>query len=307
MKVPSGAADWRHRKGIRNLDLSASTQSTQDGAEPVRPPVFVLHIDDTGSRRLDRLSATANQYPTWFALGGVLVATAQEQECKRLYGDFKAAWPDLTGPLHITDMRARRRDFAWLERLSDDDQKRFWHHYHEFLGSLPLVGHACVIHRPGYLNRGYGQRAGEAKWNLCRTAFNIVVERAAKYASSHGGRLRVEYEGSDRDTDQAIRGYFALLKNGNGLGFDKVSEAKYEPIDPGRLGGILIDLERKDKRSKLMQIADSFVYAMARGRYEPSLDIYKALRDSGRIVDDCLQPTDQAVMGVKYSCFDGVP
>lgn len=94
-------------------------------APPVKPPVYSLYIDDSGARALDRLPSTANQHPRWFALGGFIVAEIDEAACKAMYDDFYATWPQLTGPLHLTDMRAKRSAFAWLNGLSSDRFKSF--------------------------------------------------------------------------------------------------------------------------------------------------------------------------------------
>lgn len=286
-------------------DSEVSTLSKkQAGPGAPLPPTYNLYIDDTGTRHLDRLSATANTHPKWFALGGLMIAAEDEDACKASHGALYAAWPEMTGPLHVTDMRARRKDFAWLERKTPPEQARFWAEYCSFLAALPVTSAACVIHRPGYLLRGYGSRAGDARWNLCRTAFNIVVERAAKLAHYRGRRLRVRYEGSDRTTDQAIRGYFALLKDGRGLGFDPGLSAKYAPMDAALLKGTLIDLERKDKRSKLMQVADTYVYAVAKGGYETGFDLHAALVGGGRLMENAASEGMPDGLGVKYFCFD---
>jgi hypothetical protein len=271
-----------------------------------RAPLYNLYIDDTGSRHLDRLAATANQHPKWFALGGVLVRSEDEETCKIAYDALYSAWPQMRGPLHISDMQAKRQHFSWLEKLSPPERSRFWNEYEAFLIALPVLGTACVINRPGYLARGYGSRVGDAKWNLCRTAFNIVVERSAKLALSEGRRLRVLYEGSNRDADQQVRGYFALLQAQMGLGFDGARAAKYDPMDAAALARTLVELERKDKRSKLMQIADTFVYAISRGRYEPAFRLHRCLAEAGKLVTDHVGPERADILGVKYYCFDGL-
>ncbi len=288
------------------LTPSPSVATVAQASSRTLPPLFTLYLDDTGSRRLDRLAKDANNHPKWFALGGVVVAEDQETLCKDLHAKFYTDWPSIQEPLHLTDMRARRGGFSWLERLSVPEQRRFWREYRLFLANLPVTGIACVIHRPGYLARGYGGRDGDAKWNLCRSAFNIVVERAAKFVSMKGGRLRVKYEGADRDTDQALKGYFALLKNKNGLGFRAETSAKYSPMEPAVLAATLIDLERKSKSNKLLQIADTFIYAMARGRYEPGFDIYKHVLDAGRLATTQVPNERIGDMGIKYFCFDGL-
>jgi hypothetical protein len=273
-------------------------------AGDTKPRLFHLYIDDTGSRQLDKLAKTANEHPRWFGLGGILIREEDEQSCRELFEGLKARWPSLTEPLHITDMRAKRKHFSWLDRLSAQELTDFWSDYHQFLGALPVTGIACVVDRPGYLGRGYGSRVGDAKWNLCKTAFNILIERAGKLAARDGRRLRVKYEGSDRQADQALRGYFALLKAAHGLQFDAERAAKYGPMPPAELAAVLIDLERKDKRSKLMQIADSYIYAMAKGGYEPSFTLYAAIQGAGRLVDSALPDELRGSMGIKYSCFD---
>lgn len=212
----------------------------------------------------------------------------------------------MTHPLHLTDMHSRRKGFAWLDALSARERGDFWADYHAMIAGLPVVGHACVVHRAGYRDRGYGSREGDAKWNLCRTAFNIVVERAAKIAHADGRRLRVKYEGSDPRADQALRNYWALLKAGNGLGFNAANAARYNPFPPETLAATLVDLERKDKRSKLMQLADTFALALSRGRYQPEFSTFAALKASGRLADDHVGVAQSATLGIKYSCFDGL-
>lgn len=276
---------------------------------PTRPavlPVYHLYLDDSGSRFLDRLAKHADQNPRWFSLAGLLVKDEDQEACKGALAGLVARWPKLTQPLHLTDMHSRRKGFAWLENLEKADVQAFWDDYHQVLTDLPVIGHGCVVHRPGYRDRGYGSREGDAKWDLCRTAFNILVERAAKIAHSEGRRLRVKYEGSDPKADQALRGYWALLKGGRGLGFNEHNAAQYNPFPPEVLAATLIDLERKDKRSVLMQFADTFALAVSRGRYQPDYPTYAAIRDAGRWADDYVGIDRAKMEGIKYSCFDGI-
>lgn len=274
--------------------------------KPARLPVYHLYVDDSGSRMLNRLSVDADAWPQWFALGGLMVKEEDEEACKAAYEAFYARWPQMTGPLHLTDMLATKKKFAWLGTLGPQDARRFWDDYHATLASLPVIGQACVVHRPGYRDRGYGSREGDAKWDLCRTAFNILIERAAKIAATDGRRLRVKYEGSDRDADHALRTYWALLKGARGLGFNATNAAKYDPFPPEKLAATLIDLERKDKKSKLMQLADSFVLSLSRGRYQKDFSTLLAIKQAGIISDDIVGPERATAEGVKYSCFDGV-
>ena len=58
------------------------------------------------------------------------------------------------------------------------------------LRDAPVIGIACVIDHLGY-NARYAAQYLENRWMLCKTAFSVVVERAAKFAVGQGQRLRV--------------------------------------------------------------------------------------------------------------------
>lgn len=269
-------------------------------------PNYHLYLDDSGSRMLNRLAVDADAMPQWFSLGGLLVKEEDEEACKSAHEALYLRWPEMTAPLHLTDMVNPRKGFAWLGTVDDQRRAAFWADYHGVLADLPVVGHACVVHRPGYRDRGYGSRVGDAKWDLCRTAFNILIERAAKLAHDEGRRLRVKYEGSDRSADHALRSYWALLKAGRGLGFNAANAAKYDPFPPEKLAATLIDMERKTKTSKLMQFADTFVLSLSRGRYQPDFPTYSAIKTAGKTADEVLGAERAKAGGVKYSCFDGI-
>lgn len=270
------------------------------------PPNFHLYLDDSGSRMLNRLSVDADARPQWFSLGGLLVREEDEATCKQAHDEFYSRWPQMTGPLHLTDMYSQSKKFAWLGLETEAERGRFWQDFHAVLSSLPVIGQACVVHRPGYRDRGYGSRQGDAKWDLCRTAFNILIERSAKIAAYESRRLRVKYEGSDKAADHALRSYWALLKNGNGLGFNAANAQKYDPFPPEKLASTLIDMERKTKSNKILQFADTFVLAVSRGRYQPTYSTFVAVRDAGLLADDAVGPDRAAAEGIKYSCFDGL-
>ncbi|CAG1012369.1 hypothetical protein RHIZO_04239 [Rhizobiaceae bacterium] len=54
----------------------------------------------------------------------------------------------------------------------------------------------------------------------------------------------------------------------------------------------------------MMQIADLFLYPMAKGGYDPTYRPYRALKESGRLIDAHLSPERIPSLGIKYSCFD---
>lgn len=253
---------------------------------------------------LNRLTVDADVYPQWFALGGLLVKEEDEDACKAAHDAFYARWPEMVAPLHLTDMLNPRKGFAWLGGVTSERRALFWTDYHGVISALPVIGQACVVHRPGYRDRGYGSRPGDSKWDLCRTAFNILIERSAKIAHSDGRRLRVKYEGSDKGADHALRSYWALLKAGNGLGFNAANAAKYAPFSADTLAATLVDMERKDKRSKLMQFADTYVLSLSRGRYQAAFPTYLEVKRAGQLSDDVVGAERADAEGVKYSCFD---
>nr|WP_245435651.1 DUF3800 domain-containing protein [Microvirga calopogonii] len=260
-------------------------------------------MDETGSRHPDRKPPQAGHGYDWFAIGGILINAEEEEAAKQLYADFLKRWPQVQHPLHLTDIRAEKKGFAWLGRLSDEERSRFLLDLRTFLGNVPVAGTACVIDRPGYYERGYAKRYGDEKWKLCRSAFDIVVERAAKYAKLNGRRLKVFYERADPVTDAQIEGYFQNLKT-NGLGFDTGTSAKYAPFSAADFGETLVGIEGKDKRNKMMQVADSYVYSIARGSYDRKFDFFRRIFEKGRLVttqvDIALAPT----LGIKRYCFD---
>jgi hypothetical protein len=62
-----------------------------------------------------------------------------------------------------------------------------------------------VIDRAGYTDRYAKKYDAESRWNPCKTAFSILVERAAKFAQRDGRTLSVFVERGDRDVDKWIR------------------------------------------------------------------------------------------------------
>jgi len=159
-----------------------------------------------------------------------------------------------------------------------------------------------VIDRPGY-NERYQAKYGDQRWLLCRTAFSIVVERAAKYAQKLGCRLRVNVERSDKTVDARLRRYYDELR-GEGPPFNADSSAKYVPLDARAFAENLYEFQTKNKTSPLMQIADICLWPMCIGGYDPDNKSYVALRTAGALVDSKLLPEEIPSGGIKYSCWD---
>jgi Protein of unknown function (DUF3800) len=253
-------------------------------AADLKQPLLHLYIDETGPRHPDRAAVPTKHGNDWFAIGGLLIRAEDEERAKLSLNGFKKQWPQITAPLHLTDMRSEKKKFAWIGRLRAEDRDRFWSGYLTFLANLPVAGTGCVIDRAGYVAKGYGKRHGDTKWLLCRSAFDIVVERAAKVAKQQGRRLKVFYEMADPSTNEMIESYFYNIKE-NGLGFDPATSAKYLPLTTTEFQHLLLDIEGKDKSNRIMQIADTYVYAIARGSYDRKFSIYRRLAEAGRLCE----------------------
>jgi hypothetical protein len=59
----------------------------------------------------------------------------------------------------------------------------------------------------------------------------------------------------------------------------------------------------RTKETPMMQIADLFLYPMAKGGYDPSYRPYAKLLENKKLIDGLLKPKDRAQLGIKYSCF----
>jgi hypothetical protein len=262
---------------------------------------LTYYMDETGNRQPDKRSDASRAGRDWFGLGGYIVSSDDEAAVKQSYEDFCARW-DVRSPLHLTDMMAEKKNFAWIGRLSQRERDTFWSEYKSFLSGLPVVGSACIIDRPGYVARGYLEKHPNTKWLLCRSAFDITVERAVKYATARGMKLNIVFE-SDVAINDTVKGYFTNLK-ANGLEFDGTNSAKYQPLATEHFSDTLLDAKWKTKSSRMLQIADSYIYAIARGRYDKKFDMYRELRDARKIMNFALDSAeDITAMGVKYYCF----
>jgi hypothetical protein len=260
---------------------------------------YNFYIDDSGTRHPDRELRTSGQ-PDWFALGGVLVSAEDEDHCRELHRALCSKWT-FTYPLHSEEIRHAKGNFRWLgkERKTKD---AFLADLQAMLTSMPVLGLACVIDRPGYHDR-YHALYGSGKWFLCRSAFAICVERASKFARQKGCKLNVFVEKSDRETDGTIRKYFADIKQ-VGHPFNNENAAKYNPLDQPDLANTLYDLKIKSKSSPMMQIADLYLYPICKGGYDANHYPYQILKAYQKLIDfHVIEPSSG---GIKYYCFGGI-
>jgi Protein of unknown function (DUF3800) len=266
------------------------------------PKVVNFYIDDSGTRHPDHEPGkrAAHGYD-WFSLGGILIRDEDEDRARQLYANFVVSWP-INSPLHSSEIRGRTEGFHWLEDREKAERDRFYEELYQLIRDAPVVGLACVIDRPGY-NHRYKERYANERWSLCKTAFNIAVERAAKYAHSLGYRLRVSPERCNKAEDRLIRGYYDDLIR-EGTPFAKDNSEKYGPLTSAQFREILYEFKPKFKSSPMVQLADLYLWPLCMGGYHASNRTYERLKQDGKLIDCLLDADDCPTLGTKYSCFD---
>ena len=261
---------------------------------------YILFFDDTGNRNPDK-STSPNRMDRMdcFGLGGILVKEEHLGVLVQRHKEFCAEWR-IDYPLHSTKIRGARAKFGWLEK---PENARFLHALQEFLLSLPIIGIACVVHRPGYSQR-YRDRYKGDLWYMCKTTFCILVERSAKFADEEGRSLEIYFEESGRYEDSDIIQYMRNLKK-HGNPFDQDNSKDYRPLAPEDYRRIILgEPQRSTKKSPFIQIADLILYPIAKAGYDPNYPPYRELKKHKKLVD-CFVQKDQILhRGSKYSCFD---
>ncbi|MEG3617020.1 DUF3800 domain-containing protein [Magnetovibrio sp. PR-2] len=265
-------------------------------------PSFHLYIDDSGTRLPDKSQPiTRNDGLDHFALGGVLIASEDIHSTTRQHEEFCERF-NIDYPLHSHSIRTQKNAFRWLKH----DSKRansFHSALESYLCNLPIKCHACVVHRPGY-NARYEHLYGQARWELSKSAYTIVVERALKYARHHGRKLIVYVEQTGKREDRAIRDYHAHMRE-HGMYFDANRSQAYSPLAEDDFTKYLLKTPQfTTKYHPIMQIADLVLFPLVKGGYDKTYRPYAALHSANRLIDQHLpqELADEAC--VKYYCFD---
>ncbi|MBW9054422.1 DUF3800 domain-containing protein [Rhizobium mesosinicum] len=263
-------------------------------------PEYLLFIDDTGSRDPDHdLPQQRKDGMDCFGLGGFLIKEEDVDELKERYAVFCAAH-NITYPLHSHKIRGGRGDFGWLK--NPEKARIFFPELDAFILGLPVIGIAAVIDRPGYVLR-YREKYNERLWLMCKTAYSILIERAAKFADSEGRTLRVFFEESGKHEDRDLIAYAKAVK-AEGMPFAGEGAAAYESLPPEEFRRIVMgEPKRRTKKAPMLQIADLMLYPMAKGGYDPTYKPYVDLMQAGKLIDALLREEDRPNLGIKYSCF----
>lgn len=260
------------------------------------------YMDESGTRHPDAKQGRAAAHGhDWFAFGGVLVKSEDEAEARELHAKFCAAW-GITYPLHSVEIRGKTENFAWLKSLDKDEQLRFYEELYCLMRNVPVIGLACVIDRPGY-NARYAERYKGDRWALCKTAFNIGVERAAKHAAADGRRVRVYCEECNKTEDRLAKGYIHDLKT-LGQPFNPATSGKYRPLAQSDFSTLLYDFKTKKKSSPMIQLADLYLWPLCMGGYPRENRTYARLLDDEKLIECHIGLEDVEQCGTKYSCFE---
>ncbi len=115
------------------------------------PHEYHLFIDDTGSRDPDHeLPQLRKGGMDCFGLGGFLIKQEDIGELQAKHSTFFAEH-GIDYPLHSHKIRGGRGDFGWLR--NPEKARLFFPELDAFILSLPVMGIAAVIDRPGYVLR----------------------------------------------------------------------------------------------------------------------------------------------------------
>lgn len=262
---------------------------------------YHLYIDDHGSRNPDHVIKKRDDGMDCFALGGILVHESNIDIVVTKHKAFCAEW-DIDYPLHSTDIRGLRGDFRWLQD-STKDTRRFSSELNALLTSIPILGFAAVVNRPGY-NERYREKYGDDRWLLCKTAYAILIERVAKYCISQNATFEVFFERSGKKEDRAIKAYGRILKR-EGLPFASVSSTKYSPLQPDELKRCVLGEPReRTKKCIFTQLSDLYLYPMVKRKYDRAYRPWVELFAAKRVIDAVLAVDQVPELGIKYSCFD---
>ncbi len=262
---------------------------------------YYLYVDDSGTRFSDKQQVARNDEMDHFALGGILVEKADKNILEENYKKFCKRW-NISYPLHSTEIRGMRNNFLWLEE-SSKKKENFLEELTVFLLSVPVIGFAAVIHRPGY-NKRYEEKYGDKRWWMCKTAYSILIERVAKYVQGQGGTFEVRFEVCGKKEDRAILQYAKDLKT-IGSPFNPGNSSMYGALVCEDYKKVVVgEPRRKSKDNLFVQIADLYLYPMTKRKYDVFYKPWVVLFENKKVIDALLKETEWLYCGIKYSCFD---
>lgn len=261
---------------------------------------YVFYMDDFGTRTICKgaTNAYSPAHELSFALGGVIVASEDVDSFSKNVTAFCEKWE--VPALHGNKIRSGKGKFGFLKK--DEGKKAaFFSELDQLVLDDRLIAHACVICRPGYRDRYLEQHPDATRWAMSKTAFDISVERAAKFAMQGGRNLDVVYERTGKKEDGLLERYFADLK-AKGMGFCADNSKQYGPLTDAQFTEHLNVIWPDGKGNSLLQLADLVVHPVSHVTCGKQNRAYDQLVDRKMLLD--FKHEDDAV-GVKYSCYDG--
>ena len=262
---------------------------------------YYLYIDDSGNRFPDKSEPVREDGMDHFALGGILIEDKDRDALQEKYKKFCQKW-NINYPLHSTEIRGMRNDFSWLEE-SVKRRENFLEDLKSLLTENSILGFSAVIHRPGY-NKRYEEKYGNKRWWMCKTTFSILIERVSKYVHTQNGTFEIRFEEVGPKEDRAIIEYTKDLKT-TGSPFDSNTSNKYKELKNDDYKQIIVGEPRRRKKGNIfIQIADLYLYPMAKRRYDPSYVAWKILFENKKVIDAILPKEEWDEKGIKYSCFE---
>jgi hypothetical protein len=265
------------------------------------PKVLNLYIDESGTRHpLKKQGKTPAHGRDWFALGGILINETHEADARKLHAEFCKKW-NIENPLHSTEIRSETNNFRWLRTIPQEEKLAFLEELYGLMREMPVIGIACVIDRPGY-NMRYKEKFTGNTWMLCKTAFAVLVERAAKIAIKDGYKLRIAPARCNKTEDKLLKSYYDEMCAA-GMPFDEANSRNYSPLSPHEFSETLYEFKLKANTSPMSQLADLYLWPICIGGYDPQNRPYKRLVGDGKLIEQHLNRDEIRNLGTKYSCF----
>jgi hypothetical protein len=270
------------------------------GSEAGLSDKFVFFMDDFGTRAtcngVSSISSPPHEYS--FALGGIIVASGDVDALSKKVRAFCEKWG--VPALHGNKIRSGKGKFGFLKQ-NEKKRASFFADLEDLVIDERLIAHACVICRPGYRDRYLAKYPEHIRWAMSKTAFDISVERAAKFAVHHDCKLDVVYERTGEKEDRLLERYFADLKAA-GLGFSGENSKQYSPLTGPDFAACLNVIWADGKGNPLLQLADLVLHPICHITSGKENRAYQKLCECRLLLD--FKHKDEAV-GVKYSCYDG--
>lgn len=262
---------------------------------------YTLYIDETGIRYPQHKGCPRTDGMDWFGWGGILVNESDEAEIVSAMKELREKWK-IDYPLHSSEIRGKRKKFGWLQ--NDQLRGAFMSDLNDLLTQIPVIGFGVVVSRPGY-NKRYREKYGAGRWELCKSAHPILIERVVRYLlqADPEARLRIVFEGSRGVDNKLIVAYTREMRR-DGHPFTKENAEKYTPLAPRVYDRVIVgDAEWAPKSNFLLQIADLYVYPIAKRKYNIAYLPWVLLYDAQRVIDAHLEPKAREREGIKYYCF----